>query len=723
MGFFRIASQWCGKFQHKEFRPALPLVAAAALFTLSLPACSQTIPTNGLLMWFKADNGVTLSQGRVATWIDQSGGNSNATQTTAGNQPQLVSNVLNGKPVVRFDGTSDSLRFIQRMDGFSGATLIIVSASAGDPQGVYAGGESAPLYWPEYKPWGMLYLSPYQTSVRYRFGTGQANNLPMYTRPSVGGSFSITTAVKSGTAESVYVDGQLRQSWTSASSTLSGISDAGTIGFGANKGFAGDIAEILVYNRAVTASERQAIEGNLTGKYFTVNSVVSGTQLNPGDNIQAAINANPGATTFVLNPGVYRLLELTPKSGNTFRGSPGTILTGANLLTSFTRSGQYWVAYGQTQGTPPYGQCQAATPGCMYNEDLFLDDKPLKHVTSLGAVGPGSWYFDYGANAIYMADDPNGHRMETSVARTAFSGSATNVTIDGITVEKYASPAQYGAIGGQYPGQAWTIQNCTIRWNHGAGIRIVDRAKLLNSTIMKNGQIGISASGADVLIEGNDISYNHYAGFNPSWEAGAVKFSNTTRIVVRNNNSHDNTGLGLWTDGDNINALYEGNTVINNAYGGISHEISYSAIIRNNIVKYNGSAYWPWLWGGQIQVQNSQNVEVYNNQVTVGANGGNGIVLIQQSRGNGQYGPYLTINNYVHNNSITFLGASGMTGGAADWNPSQFFSGNNVFNSNNYHTYNQNNGNWAWASAQRNWSNYRSLGLEPNSTIDGNVVP
>jgi hypothetical protein len=54
-----------------------------------------------------------LDNGFVTTWYDQSGNGRNATQTTALNQPQIVSSgsviLKNGKPSVQFDGTNDGL--------------------------------------------------------------------------------------------------------------------------------------------------------------------------------------------------------------------------------------------------------------------------------------------------------------------------------------------------------------------------------------------------------------------------------------------------------------------------------------------------------------------------------------------------------------------------------------------------------------------------------------
>jgi hypothetical protein len=55
------------------------------------------------------------TNGFVTTWYDQSGNARNATQTTAANQPQIVSSgsilTLNSKPILRFDGINDGMQF------------------------------------------------------------------------------------------------------------------------------------------------------------------------------------------------------------------------------------------------------------------------------------------------------------------------------------------------------------------------------------------------------------------------------------------------------------------------------------------------------------------------------------------------------------------------------------------------------------------------------------
>lgn len=65
---------------------------------------SGDLDTVALLAHCGAGNGF------VTTWYDQSGNARNATQTTAGAQPQIVNNgvleIANGKPAIRFNGSS-----------------------------------------------------------------------------------------------------------------------------------------------------------------------------------------------------------------------------------------------------------------------------------------------------------------------------------------------------------------------------------------------------------------------------------------------------------------------------------------------------------------------------------------------------------------------------------------------------------------------------------------
>lgn len=246
-----------------------------------------------------------------------------------------------------------------------------------------------------------------------------------------------------------------------------------------------------------------------------------------------------------------------------------------------------------------------------------------------------------------------------------------------MTIEKYACPGQFGAIGSQDPGDNWTIEDNEVILNHGAGIVAGSNSVVRNNNVNDNGQIGIKVSRNikpvrifDTLIEGNEINRNgkKEVGFNWGWEAGGTKFTKTTNLKVRNNIVRENGGAGLWADIDNDNTLYENNIVEDNYDHGIFHEISYGAKIRNNIVRRNGFGrtwdnFSDKMMHAQIMVSTSKDVDVYNNLVDAGANM-NGIIIrydwrdrktwseTDEEEPSGNKDPWESKNVSVHNNKI-----------------------------------------------------------------------
>ncbi|MQA28772.1 MAG: hypothetical protein GEU82_02885 [Luteitalea sp.] len=357
----------------------------------------------------------------------------------------------------------------------------------------------------------------------------------------------------------------------------------------------------------------------------------------------------------------------------------------ADARVTCNEAGGYWIASGQTQqGIQSHGadHCQAENPRCASPEQLFIDDKALWQVGSIGELRSGTFYFDYNNDQIYFADNPDGRRVEASVTPSAFESGANNVTVSGLTVEKYANIAQQGAIHAAR-GTGWRVTNNQVRWTHGTGIRIGTQAQVLGNNVHHNGQLGIGGSGDDALVADNEIAYNNTSRFEVPWEGAATKFMGTRNLVVRGNWVHHNHGVGLWTDNDNINTLYEGNTSDDNEWMGILHEISYSAVIRNNVVRRNGWAFSAYIWGAGILITASPDVEIVGNYLEGNADG---IGAAQQSREHnvGAYGPHEIWNLWVHDNII--MNPDGWSGLVQDIDSSNsyFTSRNNRFERNVY---------------------------------------
>jgi parallel beta-helix repeat protein len=402
--------------------------------------------------------------------------------------------------------------------------------------------------------------------------------------------------------------------------------------------------------------------------------------------------------------------SVVPKNGDIFSGTGSVILNGSQVL-SFKvdpAGSGLWVA-NATANTFFHGTCQTAYPLCGYTQDLFIDNALQTPTSNTQGLTPGSWYFDLSNNTVYVPHNPAGRVVELGMQSYAFYGSATGVQVNRLTVEKYANPAQYGAIGDHKSGTGWIVDHVESRWNHGAGIELGSGSQISNSYIHHNGQLGIAFGGTNCVAINNEISWNNYAGFDTGWKAGGSKFWATSNLAVQSNYVHDNKGPGLWTDTDNVGTQYENNTVVNNLNEGIKHEVSFNAIIRNNTVEGNGNTPTVWLWNAQIELQASSNVEVYGNTVEVSAGGGNGIALINENRGTGTLGAYVAANNNVHDNTITYLGTGGRSG-IVDSTTGNTAVGNR-FDYNHYILQNGGKVHWDWFSGM-DWKGLLAVGQE-----------
>ena len=85
-------------------------VSAPVNITITGGGSPSLTVSNELRLWLAADTGVaTGGGGEVTDWADQSPNLNDAAQRTPGEEPLLVSNAINGKPVLRFDGADDYL--------------------------------------------------------------------------------------------------------------------------------------------------------------------------------------------------------------------------------------------------------------------------------------------------------------------------------------------------------------------------------------------------------------------------------------------------------------------------------------------------------------------------------------------------------------------------------------------------------------------------------------
>jgi hypothetical protein len=286
----------------------------------------------------------------------------------------------------------------------------------------------------------------------------------------------------------------------------------------------------------------------------------------------------------------------------------------------------------------------------------------------------------YVANEIWIGDDPTDRLTEITRIPAAIIGDSKDVVVQGFVIERFANPAQRGAIHAE--GAGWTIEHNEVRANHGTGVYATG-GHVLDNHIHHNGQLGLGGTGDGQVIDGNQIDHNNTARFSPLWEAGGTKFVHTDGLVIRGNSVHNNKGPGLWTDINNIRTTIERNIVHANTSHGIFHEIGYRAVIRDNHVTDNGGDDPLLGWGASgIRVAASPDVEIYGNFL---AGNQNAIMLVQQRRDDCQSprGAHLLRNIDVHDNQVT-LSSPGLTGQVDDTESGASYGRNIRFHDNVY---------------------------------------
>jgi hypothetical protein len=257
--------------------------------------------------------------------------------------------------------------------------------------------------------------------------------------------------------------------------------------------------------------------------------------------------------------------------------------------------------------------------------------------------------------------------------QTAFSGQATNVTLDSITVQNYNTGRQRGAIQPDTHANGWTVRNVSALRNYWAGLMGADGMRILGGHYNDNDQLGISGNAATGIVldgldgdpatlDGPELARNHILHADCGYEAGGMKWDQG-HVIIRNAVVRDNDCKGLWSDG-NGKALVEHSLVEGNRDEGVYIEISQDTVIRNNRIYRNGLGNsHTWYWNGGVTVPGSYNVEVYGNRLSGNYNG---ITGVQQDRPDATPPAGLLNEFAVHDNLICAVRGEHPTGVVAD---------------------------------------------------------
>ncbi len=236
------------------------------------PPPGTTLPTNGLVLLLKADRAAEqFTNGQAVTlWDDSSSNNYDA--EAGSNAPTLVTNALNGKPVVRFDGSNDymtlpagfanftagvSLYIVARPTVLQSGFKFLVLGNGAAQQNIglgRAGSTNGLQYWTDSSGGSTEWFD-----TSYGLQANQASLISLLQAPGTANSLSFAEVAQNGVpiyGENVFVPPV----------TNRGLNYIGKSYW--NEGlFQGDIAEIILYNRQLTSTEQSTVRTYISEKY------------------------------------------------------------------------------------------------------------------------------------------------------------------------------------------------------------------------------------------------------------------------------------------------------------------------------------------------------------------------------------------------------------------------------------------------------------------------
>lgn len=395
----------------------------------------------------------------------------------------------------------------------------------------------------------------------------------------------------------------------------------------------------------------------------------TGIDVDATDDLAAEMTAAPAGATFCVHADTERISGPLPfQAGDRLLGDgrDSTIIDGSVPVSGWTPDGAgHWYASGVLPAsyTPNFAECEDTTTNpCRYYEELFRDGYRQRPVRSLTAVAATTFFADYQANRVYIGLDPATAAFDLSRARFAANTGVADVELAGLTIRRFATPNQSGAL--NITGPRWNLHDLAVRQNHAVGVWIgqgADDFAMRDAVAQDQSQIGLGQHQAQratweriECANNNDLALF----WVNDWESGCFKVTSTpSGGSFRDSTIHHNRGIGLWADEDADGVVFSGNTVTDNDGDGARYEISNDGQILGNQFLRNGCGVQ-----GKRQVANdgpfyitnvgvntSERVEVAGNTV---AGGPSGIIGDDRTRTSGNGVAHNLEELNVHDNTV-----------------------------------------------------------------------
>ena len=269
----------------------------------SITPTGAGLPADGLMVWLRGDAGTCIYlDGKLSGWYDLSGNGNKL----SGSGAVVAPNELNGKPVVKFDG---SHVYAQEANAVTiPYTILTVSRQDGSARRRLIGSAST--------NWLLGYWSGYEDEFH-------ADGWVYKPDTTTTGDAYLYTATGNGTTSSFYRNGaKLAENGT-------GKSAPGLLALGGSTIYGeqsdGKVAEVITYNRVLSDAERAQVETYLKTRYnlafpVAVNLAGSGTGTVTSAGTPASISCPDGDCSATIAAGTQVALTATSGDGSVFWG-------------------------------------------------------------------------------------------------------------------------------------------------------------------------------------------------------------------------------------------------------------------------------------------------------------------------------------------------------------------------------------------------------------------
>lgn len=314
-----------------------------SLFFLCLPLLkAQTGPggvgtntgSSSLKLWLQADQGISnATNGQsVNLWQDQSGANNHVSVNTATSEPTYNSNGANSMPYLSLDG-NDYLELSAASADFNSTESTVFLVASGDWTGApYSIAESG--------------MNNEMTMLNQRiYHHSSSGNFKFLTHQCIGNLPSTLPLLVTAVYGLQALDIELSCNGLASTSNKGSAGNASVytaanrtvrIGKRISEHFTGNIYEVIIYNRKLTATERNDVHEYLRCKYDIQNQTCGGLSTQPcstatstivlTNNQQVNLYPNPTQQTINLESNqpiesTIELLDLTGKTIQTYAPS------------------------------------------------------------------------------------------------------------------------------------------------------------------------------------------------------------------------------------------------------------------------------------------------------------------------------------------------------------------------------------------------------------------